>query len=292
MHRSKVAPRMRRAAAFALAAVLALSVVGCSQPADEGATPRPAVEKTELVLASTTSTQDSGLFDELIPAFESANPEFTVKVVAVGTGEALALGESKDADVLLVHAKSDEEKFVADGFGVERRDVMYNDFVVVGPESDPSGVKAAADMGAALKAIAAGDAVFVSRGDDSGTHKKELKMWAAAGIATPTPDAQEWYLSSGQGMGETLKIASEKAGYALADRATYLSMKDALDLVIVREGDADLLNQYGVIVVSEAKNQAAGQAFADWVLSPAGQDVIAGYGVAKYGQPLFTPNAQ
>lgn len=283
---------MRRAAAFALAAVLALSVVGCSQPADEGATPRPAVEKTELVLASTTSTQDSGLFDELIPAFESANPEFTVKVVAVGTGEALALGESKDADALLVHAKSDEEKFVADGFGVERRDVMYNDFVVVGPESDPSGVKAAADMDAALRAIAAGDAPFVSRGDDSGTHKKELKMWAAAGIATPTPDAQEWYLSSGQGMGETLKIASEKAGYTLADRATYLSMRDALDLVIVREGDADLLNQYGVIVVTDAKNQAAGQAFADWVLSPEGQDVIAGFGVAKYGQPLFTPNAQ
>lgn len=283
---------MRRAAAFALAAVLALSVVGCSQPTDEGAAPQPAVERTELVLASTTSTQDSGLFDELIPAFESANPEFTVKVIAVGTGEALALGESKDADVLLVHAKSDEEKFVADGFGVERRDVMYNDFVVVGPESDPSGVKAAADMDAALKAIATGDTPFVSRGDDSGTHKKELKMWAGAGIATPTPNAQEWYLSSGQGMGETLKIASEKAGYALADRATYLSMRDALDLVVMREGDADLLNEYGVIVVTDAKNQAAGQAFADWVLSPEGQDVIAGFGVAEYGQPLFTPNAQ
>jgi tungstate transport system substrate-binding protein len=283
---------MRRAAAFAFAAVLALSVVGCSQPADEGTAPQPAVEKTELVLASTTSTQDSGLFDELIPAFESANPEFTVKVVAVGTGEALALGESKDADVLLVHAKSDEEKFVADGFGVERRDVMYNDFVVVGPESDPSGVKAAADMNAALNAVAAGGAPFVSRGDDSGTHKKELKMWTAAGITAPTPAAQEWYLSSGQGMGDTLKIASEKAGYTLADRATYLSMKDVLDLVIVREGDADLLNQYGVIVVADAKSQAAGQAFADWVLSPEGQDVIAGYGVAEYGQPLFTPNAQ
>ena len=283
---------MRRAAAFALAAVLALSVAGCSQPADEGAAPEPAAEKTELVLASTTSTQDSGLFDELIPAFESANPEYLVKVVAVGTGEALALGESKDADVLLVHAQSDEEKFVADGFGVERRDVMYNDYVIVGPESDPSGVKSAADMNAALNAIAADDAPFVSRGDDSGTHKKELKMWAAAGIETPTPGASEWYLSSGQGMGDTLKIASEKAGYALADRATYLSMKDFLDLVIVREGDEDLVNQYGVIVVNEAKSQMAGQAFADWVLSPPGQDVIAGYGVAEYGQPLFTPNAQ
>lgn len=283
---------MRRAAAFALAAILALGVAGCSQPADEGAAPEPAAEKTELVLASTTSTQDSGLFDELVPAFETANPEYVVKVIAVGTGEALALGESKDADVLLVHAESDEEKFVADGFGVARSDVMHNDYVVVGPESDPSGVKAAADMNAALDAIAADDAPFVSRGDDSGTHKKELKMWAAAGITTPAPGVQEWYLSTGQGMGDTLKIASEKTGYTLADRATYLSMKDVLDLVIVREGDADLLNQYGVIVVADAMNQAAGQAFADWVLSPQGQGVIAGYGVAEYGQPLFTPNAQ
>ncbi len=285
---------MRRAAAFALAAILAFSLIGCSQPAEEeAATPATEpVETSEIVLASTTSTQDSGLFDVLIPAFEAANPEYVVKVVAVGTGEALKLGETKDADVLLVHAKSDEEKLVANGFGVERRDVMYNDFILVGPESDPAGVKNAADIAAAMAAVAEGKAPFISRGDDSGTHKKELKIWAAAKIDTPTPDADDWYESAGQGMGDTLKIASEKAGYTLADRATYLSMKDALDLVIVREGDTDLLNQYGVIVVTEAKNQAGGQAFFDWVLSAEGQEVIKGYGVEEYGQPLFIPNAQ
>jgi tungstate transport system substrate-binding protein len=294
MHRSKVAPHLRRAAAFALAAVLALSLIGCSQPAEEeAATPATEpVETSEIVLASTTSTQDSGLFDVLIPAFESANPEYAVKVVAVGTGEALKLGETKDADVLLVHAKADEEKLVANGFGVERRDVMYNDFILVGPEADPAGVKNAADIAAAMAAVAEGKAPFISRGDDSGTHKKELKIWATAKIDTPTPDADDWYESAGQGMGDTLKIASEKAGYTLADRATYLSMKDALDLVIVREGDEDLLNQYGVIVVTEARNQAGGQAFFDWVLSAEGQEVIKGYGVEEYGQPLFIPNAQ
>lgn len=283
---------MRRAAAFALAAVLALSLAGCAQPADEGTAPEPAQEPTEVVLASTTSTQDSGLFDELVPAFETANPGYRVKVIAVGTGEALTLGETKDADVVLVHAKADEEAFVANGFGVERKDVMYNDFVIVGPEADPAGVKGAADMGAALTGIAKGTAPFVSRGDDSGTHKKELKLWAAAGITTPTPEAQTWYESSGQGMGETLKIASEKAAYTLTDRATYLSMRDALDLVIVREGDTDLLNQYGVIVVTEAKNQEGGQAFFDWVLSPEAQELIGAYGVEEFGEPLFTPNAQ
>lgn len=292
MHRSKVTPHLRRAAAFSLAAALTLSLVGCAQPADEGTSQEPQVRQTEVVLASTTSTQDSGLFDVLVPAFEAANPGFRVKMVAVGTGEALQLGENKDADVLLVHAKSDEEKFVRNGFGVERRDVMYNDFVIVGPATDPSGVKAAADMGAALVAVARGAAPFVSRGDDSGTHKKELNLWAAAGVATPKPDAQKWYLSTGQGMGDTLKIASEKAGYALTDRATYLAMRDALDLVIVREGDSDLLNQYGVIVVTDTRSQEGGQVFFDWVLSAEGQAVIGGFGIEEFGEPLFTPNAQ
>jgi tungstate transport system substrate-binding protein len=292
MHRSKVAPRKRRAAAFALAAALTLSVVGCAQPGDERTSQESPGRQTEIILASTTSTQDSGLFDVLVPAFEAANPGYRVKVVAVGTGEALKLGENKDADVLLVHAKADEEKFIENGFGVERADVMYNDYVIVGPAADPAGVKRAADMGTALAAAARGTAPFVSRGDDSGTHKKELKLWAAAGVATPTPDAQEWYLSTGQGMGDTLKIASEKGGYTLTDRATYLSMRDALDLVIVREDDADLLNQYGVIVVADTKNQEGGQVFCDWVLSTEGQDVIAGFGIEEFGEPLFTPNAQ
>lgn len=293
MKKGSFAPALKRVTALALAMVLAFGLVACGgtetteKPAEE-----PVVETTEVILASTTSTQDSGLFDVLIPAFEEANPAYKVKVVAVGTGEALKLGETKDADVLLVHAKASEEKFVADGFGVERKDVMYNDFVIVGPAADPSGVKAAADLPGVMAAIATGKASFISRGDDSGTHKKELSLWKAAKIATPTPEAQTWYESTGQGMGETLTIASNKGAYTMADRATYLSMKDSLDLVVLREGDKELLNQYGVIVVTDATNQEGGQAFADWVLSAAGQKVIGEYGVEKYGQALFTPNAQ
>ncbi len=290
------APALRRTAIIALAAMLAFALIGCAQPAPETPEEPAAVETSEVILASTTSTQDSGLFDELIPAFEQANPEFMVKVVAVGTGEAIALGETKDADVLLVHAKADEEEFVAAGFGVERKDVMYNDFIIVGPASDPAKVKGSADTNAAMTAIQkageAGDAAFITRGDDSGTHKKELKLWDGAGIAAPTADAQKWYESTGQGMGDTLKIASEKQGYTLADRATYLSMKDALDLEIIYEKDDALLNQYGVIVVTDAKNQAGGQAFADWIVSAEGQGVIGEFGVEKFGEPLFVPNAQ
>ncbi len=283
----------RRAAAAVLAAVVLVSVAlaGC-QPATEE---KPATSR--VILASTTSTQDSGLFDVLIPAFEKAFPAYKVDVIAVGTGEALKLGETKDADVLLVHAKSDEEKFVAKGFGVERKDVMYNDFLIVGPKADPAGVKASADITAAITGIAsagkAGKATFVSRGDDSGTHKKELKLWKQAGVEpTPTPKADKWYLETGQGMGETLKVASEKGAYTLADRATYLSMKDTLDLVILKEKEKALLNQYGVIVVTGAKNQAGGKAFFDWILGAEGQKVIGDYGVEKYGEQLFVPNAQ
>jgi len=295
MNRWFTAPRLRRAAVIMLAAVLALSLTACGT--EEAQTPEePAAEPTEVVLASTTSTQDSGLFDELIPAFEKANPEYKIQVVAVGTGEALKLGETKDADVLLVHAKADEEKFVKNGYGVERKDVMYNDFIIVGPASDPAAVKGSADTTAAMKAIEkageAGKTVFVSRGDDSGTHKKELKLWSASGITTPTPETDKWYLETGQGMGETLTITSEKQGYTLADRATYLSMKDALQLEILYEKDKALLNQYGVIVVTDAKNQAGGQAFFDWVVSEEGQQVIGEYGVEKYGQALFVPNAE
>ncbi len=279
---------------LALAAVLAVSLAGCSKPADDTAD-KPAAQPTEVVLASTTSTQDSGLFDVLIPAFEKANPQYKVKVIAVGTGEALKLGENKDADVLLVHAKKDEEAFVANGFGTERKDVMYNDFLLVGPASDPAGIKGSADTTAAMlaleKAGKAGKAVFVSRGDDSGTNKKELKMWGAAGITTPTAQADPWYLSTGQGMGETLKVASEKGGYTLVDRATFLAQQDTVDSVILYEKDKGLLNQYGVIVVTDAKNQAGGQAFADWIVSPEGQKVVGDFGVEKYGQQLFVPNA-
>ena len=298
MHHRGAASRKRRLASITLAVVLALGLVGCGQKADT-ATPKPAEKPatSEVILASTTSTQDSGLFDVLIPAFEKAFPQYKVKVIAVGTGEALKMGETKDADVLLVHAKADEVKFVDNGFGTERKDVMYNDFVLVGPASDRAGIKDSADTTAAMIAIqkagAAGKTIFVSRGDDSGTNKKELKMWSAAEIATPTPSAYAWYLSTGQGMGETLKVADEKAAYTLVDRATYLTMKDAIPgLGILYEKDKGLLNQYGVIVVKDAKNQAGGQAFADWITSAAGQKAAGEFGVQKYGQQLFVPNAE
>jgi tungstate transport system substrate-binding protein len=278
----------KRVVGVAIAISLVVALGGCTQESAEAPAPEPTPEPTRLILASTTSTQDSGLFDVLIPAFEKANPGYDVEVIAVGTGEALTMGKNKDADVLFVHAKADEEAFVAEGFGTERRDVMYNDFVFLGAESDPAGFGSAAGISAALKSVASEQAIFVSRGDDSGTHKKEKKLWAAADIEP----AGAWFLSTGQGMGESLKVASEKQGYILSDRATYLSMKDALDLTIVREGDSGLLNQYGVLLVSEAQNLEGAQAFADWITSDAGQQVIASFGVERFGQALFVPNAQ
>lgn len=274
--------------------VLALGLAACGETTD---TAEPPAEPTNVVLSSTTSTEDSGLFDELIPAFEAANPEYKVQVIAVGTGEALELGRTKDADVLLVHATADEEVFVEEGYGIERADVMYNDFIIVGPASDPAGIKGAADIEAAMTAIQkAGDegkTKFFSRGDDSGTHKKELQLWPAAGVEpTPTPETDDWYEETGQGMGDTLKIASEEQAYTMADRATYLSMRDALDLEILFEKDPTLLNQYGTIVVTEAKNQAGGQAFWDWVLGDEAQKLIGEFGVEEFGEPLFVPNAK
>lgn len=276
-----------------LAFALVFSLAGCAaeeepvaeEPAEEVV--EEPVEATDLILASTTSTQDSGLFDELIPAFEEAHPEYKVNVIAVGTGEALELGQNKDADVLLVHAKAKEEAFVADGYGTERKDVMYNDFIIVGPAADPAGVKGLT-VAEALKKISDGAQVFVSRGDDSGTHTAEKGLWEKAGI-TPAGD---WYMSAGQGMGDVLKIASETPGYTMTDRATYLNLKESLALEILVEGDNVLFNQYGVIPVVDAANPEGAQAFADWIVSEEGQAVIAEYGVEKFGAPLFFPNAQ
>lgn len=284
-----VGVRVRRVLLALTPCLVAVALAACSTAQEPAATTEPEVETSEVILASTTSTQDSGLFDVLVPAFQASNPEYLIRVVAVGTGEALTLGENKDADVLLVHAKSSEEEFVAAGFGVERQDVMYNDFVVVGPADDPAGIGAAASAADAFTAIRDSGSVFYSRGDDSGTHKKELKIWAAAGTPEPSGD---WYLVTGQGMGDTLKIASEKQAYTLTDRATYLSLKDALDNEIAFEGADDLFNQYGVIVITEATNQAGGQAFADWIVGDEGQAVIRDFGVDTYGQALFVPNAQ
>jgi len=241
----------------------------------------------DIILASTTSTQDSGLFDEMLPAFENAYPGYTVKVIAVGTGEALELGRNKDADVLLVHAPASEEEFVAEGYGTERREVMYNDFIIVGPASDPAGISGMEDASAALAQIAEAEADFISRGDDSGTHKKELSLWERAGIE-PSGD---WYQEVGQGMGEVLRIASESDAYTMVDRATYLALMDTLELDILVEGDDALFNQYGVIPVTDASNPEGAQAFADWITSSEGQDLIAQFGMERFGQPLFIPNA-
>ena len=240
-----------------------------------------------MILASTTSTEDSGLFDVLIPAFEAANPEFDMSVVAVGTGQAFEIGRAKDADVLLVHAKADEEEFVAQGYGIERADVMYNDFVIVGPAADPAGIKGMEKAAEALQKIGAEGQVFASRGDDSGTHRRELKLWASVNT-TPTG---EWYQSIGQGMGDTLIFTNERLGYTLSDRATYLSMIDKLELDILVEGDKALLNQYGVIPVTDAANPEGAQAFFDWILSPEAQALIEEFGVEEFGEPLFIPNA-
>jgi len=283
-------PAVWRIAALVLAFALVLSLAACvnEEPADEPAAEEPAVEQTKLVLASTTSTQDSGLFDELIPAFEEANPEFKVEVIAVGTGEALELGENKDADVLLVHAKAKEEDFVAKGFGTERHDVMYNDFIIVGPAADPAAIKGMAVAADAFLKIKGAGAPFISRGDNSGTHTKEMSIWKAAGETTPTAG---WYQSAGQGMGDVLTMASEQGAYTMSDRATYLAMADQLALEIVVEGDAALFNQYGVIPVAGAANPEGAQAFMEWILADdGGQAVIKEFGAEKYGEPLFIGN--
>lgn len=253
----------------------------------------PAKEKGSIILSTTTSTQDSGLLDFLLPIF-TEDTGIEVKTVAVGTGKALQMGRDGDADVLLVHAKADELKFVEEGHGTERHDVMYNDFILVGPKDEVLELKAnfPNDIVEGLKAISAHGATFVSRGDDSGTHKKELELWKTAGIEP----AGEWYLSAGAGMGDVLKIASEKQGYTISDRATYLSMRDSLDLDIVIEGDNNLFNQYGVIPVNPDKNANINNEgaieFMNWMISEKGQALIEEFGVEEYGQPLFIPNAE
>lgn len=264
-----------------------LSTTGSESSSTTQSVSTSIAERSDLILASTTSTQDSGLFDVLIPAFEAAYP-YRVKVIAVGSGEALRLGETGDADVLLVHSPAAEETFMQEGYGVERKAVMYNDFVIVGPVSDPAGIKGMTDAAAAFAAIAEAKALFFTRGDQSGTHTKELSIWKAAGLE-PQGD---WYKSTGQGMGATLTIADQASGYTLADRATYLSKKDSLGLEVLVEGDEVLFNQYHVITVENAQNPEGAEDFMNWIVSDeAQQKLIATFGVEKFGQPLFVPNA-
>ena len=267
--------------------IFATALAACSGGTDQTSN-EPEVK--EVILATTTSTRDSGLLDVLVPDFE-AQTGYVLKTVAVGTGKALKMGEQGDADVLLVHAPSAEKEFMDGGFGSERFLVMHNDFVIVGPPDDPAGIKGTVSAAEALAQIASTPAVFTSRGDDSGTNKKELSLWKDAGIA---PEG-EWYLESGQGMGDTLRIASEKGTYTLTDRATYLFNSDTLHLDILAEGDPVLLNVYHVMIVNPEKwdhvNNEGGRAFADYMISPEVQAVIAEYGVEQFGQPLFFPDA-
>ena len=269
---------------IALVLCLALTVlVSCKS--DE-------LKNKTLILATTTSTENSGLLSAILPVFEEETG-ISVDVVAVGTGAALQMGRDGEADILLVHAKPSEEKFVSEGHGTRRSDVMYNDFVIVGPKEDPANLKdIGSDVVKALQTISATESIFISRGDDSGTNKKEIALWASA---KETPEG-DWYLSSGQGMGATLTIASEKQGYTMTDRATYLSMKDNLDLVILIENNELLFNQYGIIPVNPDKNdkinKKAAEMFEEWILSENAQKLIGEFGVEKFGQPLFTPNAK
>ena len=279
-----------------LLVLAALLISACSGPA---ATSQPAATtqapaaggEKKLILATTTSTEDSGLLDYLLPDFEK-EAGVEVDVIAVGTGQALTLGEDGNADVLLVHSRAKEDEFMAAGHGVRREDVMYNDFVIVCPESDPAGIKGMTGASEAFKKIADANVTFISRGDDSGTHTKEKSIWKAAGIE-PQGD---WYVSAGQGMGEVLTMADEQQACTLSDRATYLARsKEGLKLVILVEGDKALFNPYGVIAVNPDKNpniqaDLANQ-FIDWLISLPVQEKIAEFGKADFGQSLFVPDS-
>ena len=278
---------------FSVLLILSLFLAACttSTPAaTQVPTQPPKPANPDLILATTTSTQDSGLLDVLVPAFEQATG-YTVKTVAVGSGEAMKMGQECNADVLLVHSPAAEKTFMDSNFGTDRRLVMHNDFIVVGPSADPAGIKGSATAIDAFTKIANAQAPFISRGDTSGTNAKELAIWKAANI-TPTGS---WYTESGQGMGATLQIASEKGAYTLTDRATYLANQAKLQLENLVQGDASLLNIYHVIEVNPANcpkvNNTGATAFADYVVSPEAQTLIGNFGIDKYGQALFTPDA-
>ncbi|MFP3389408.1 substrate-binding domain-containing protein [Brevibacillus sp. SIMBA_040] len=279
---------------FVLALVLMLlsacspqsSQPSSATPTPEATTPATASkEAKEIVLATTTSTQDSGLLDSLLPVFEQKTG-IKVKVVAVGTGQAIKLGEDGNADVLLVHARKSEDEFMEKGLGINAYDVMYNQFYIVGPSDDPAGLKQAKTAKEAMEKIAANKSSFVSRGDDSGTDKKEKSIWKEAGI---TPEGS-WYLSSGQGMGETLQMADEKKAYTLTDEATFLSRK--LGLQIVMQGDKSLLNPYGIIQVKSSAKQEEGLQLIQFFTGEEGQKLIGEFGQATYGKGLFVPDAK
>ena len=269
------------AAVFAIAA---LGVSACGADDDPAAGSPP--DRGTLLLATTTSTRDSGLLDELLPRFERGSG-CSVKTLAVGSGEAMELGERGDADVLLVHSPEDEEEFMAEGHGASRKAVMHNDFVLVGPADDPAGIRQADGAPESLTRIADEEAAFASRGDDSGTHAKELSLWEAAGVEP----AGDWYIETGQGMGETLTIAGQRQAYTLSDRGTFLAT-DNLDSELLLEGGEDLLNPYHVIVVEgEDTNRECARELSIWITAAPTQRAIGAFGRAEYGEPLFFPDA-
>ena len=273
------APIRRRLLALGIAITVAGTSIAFAQ------------EEKSIVVSSTTSTQDSGLFGHILPLFK-AKTGIEVKVISQGTGQALDTGRRGDADVVFVHAKSAEEKFLAEGFGVKRFPVMYNDFVIIGPKSDPAGIKGMKDVAAALNIVKSKGATFISRGDKSGTHIAEINLWKAVGIDIEK-DKGPWYKSIGQGMGAALNTAAASNAYVMSDRGTWISFKNKSDLVVAVEGDKRLFNQYGVMLVNPAKHPSVkkglGQAFIDWLVSPEGQRAIANYKIN--GEQLFYPNA-
>jgi len=284
---------MKRKISLVVLLLLTLSVMlEACQPVTAPAAGDAAAAPAKLILATTTSTQDSGLLDVLLPDFE-AQAGADVDVVAVGTGQALQLGTDCNADVVLVHAHAQEDKFMADGDSVRREDVMYNDFIILGPPSDPASIKGMTDSAAALAMIAEAQAPFISRGDDSGTHTKELSVWKAAGVEP----AGDWYISAGQGMGAVLTMANEQQAYTLSDRATYLARTlEGTELAIAVEGDPVLFNPYGVIVVNPEKctnvNADLANQFVDWIVSVPTQELIASFGQEDFGQSLFIPDSE
>jgi len=266
---------------FTIFIFLIINIISCNQ--------KTAVREKEIILSTTTSTYDSGLLDELIPVFEKKY-KISVKPIAVGTGEALGMGERGEVDVVLVHARSAEDKFLEEGYGVNRKDVMHNDFVIIGPEEDPAEIKGNENVTEAFKKMSEKQMLFLSRGDYSGTHKKEIKIWEEAGIE---PKGY-WYLEAGQGMAGTIMIANEKNAYTLTDRGTYLSLQKNIQLKILFEGDPLLLNSYGIIAVNPNKyshvNYECAIKFIDFITSKEGQEIIKNFGIDKYGQPLFFPD--
>ena len=277
---------MKRWTTLLLGLVVALAlfttVTGCGEE-------KPG-EGTELILATTTSTQDSGLLDEWVPMFEAENP-YSVKVIAVGSGQAMEMGRSGECDVMLVHSPAEEEKMVADGYAVDRKAVMHNNFLVVGPASDPAGVKGATSAVEAFKKIAEAQWPFASRGDGSGTHARELKVWKEAGIE---PQGA-WYVETGKGMADTLRVASERKAYTLTDDATYLKLKEELELEALYGGDPVLYNNYHVMNVNPDKypdvDYEGAQAFNAFCTSPQAQEFLLAYGADRFGRPLFEPDA-